>query len=208
MKLHLAISTLVLSSSIACTPDDSQLRDDSLVRDDTQVGDATQADASLKDAYIHGKLEAVYALNTHLSAFAIDTDVNQGIVHLTGTVESDIDRDLAGEIAEGIEDVVDVQNDLQVAPDARAAAERNGSSGRSFGVWIDDATTTATVKSKLLANPNTKGLQVDVDTRGDVVTLTGEVTSGEEKTLAEEIARNSGDVKDVRNQLIVRDNVG
>jgi hypothetical protein len=31
-----------------------------------------------------------------LSAFAIDTDVNSGIVHLTGNVSHDIDRDLAG----------------------------------------------------------------------------------------------------------------
>jgi osmotically-inducible protein OsmY len=61
------------------------------------------------------------------------------------------------------------------------------------------------VKSRLLANPNTDGLQIDVDTRGDVVTLTGEVGSAEEKALAEELVRNTGDVQDVRNQLIVTD---
>jgi len=75
---------------------------------------------------------------------------------------------------------------------------------RSFGAWIDDATTTASVKSRLLGNPNTAGMQIDVDTRGDVVTLSGEVVSAEEKALAEEMARSTGDVKDVRNQLVVR----
>ncbi|HEY5569022.1 MAG TPA: BON domain-containing protein, partial [Gammaproteobacteria bacterium] len=131
------------------------------------------------------------------------------IVHLTGNVESDIDRDLAAELAKGIEGVVEVDNDLEIAADARDAAAPSSSSDsdRSFGVWFDDATTTATVKSRLLANPNTGGLQIDVDTRGDVVTLTGEVGSEEEKALAEELARNTGDVKDVRNQLIVREMV-
>jgi osmotically-inducible protein OsmY len=37
-----------------------------------------------------------------------------------------------------------------------------------------------------------------------VVTLSGQVASSEEKALAEELALNTGDVKDVRNQLVVR----
>jgi osmotically-inducible protein OsmY len=193
MNKHLAITALVITSSFAGMQ---------------AFGD--EAGGAVKDAWIGGKLEAVYALNRHLSAFAITTEVENGIVHLTGDVESDIDRDLAAELAKGIEGVVEVDNDLEIAADARDAAERSSgsdSSGsdRSFGVWIDDATTTATVKSRLLGNPNTDGLQIDVDTRGDVVTLTGEVGSAEEKALAEELARNTGDVKDVRNQLVVRD---
>ena len=194
MNKHLAITALVISSSFAGMQ---------------AFGDEARADGSLKDAWIGGKLEAVYALNRHLSAFAITTEVENGIVHLTGNVESDIDRDLAAELAKGIEGVVEVDNDLEIAADARDAAAPSSSSDsdRSFGVWFDDATTTATVKSRLLANPNTGGLQIDVDTRGDVVTLTGEVGSEEEKALAEELARNTGDVKDVRNQLIVREMV-
>ena len=122
--------------------------------------------------------------------------VTQGVVQLTGKVSSDIDRDLAGELAKGIEGVVDVNNDLQVvARTGDTAATAVGSGDRSFGAWIDDATTTASVKSKLLGNPNTEGLQIDVDTRGDVVTLSGEVASAEEKALAEELTRNTGDVK-------------
>jgi osmotically-inducible protein OsmY len=156
-----------------------------------------------KDAWITGKLEATYALNRHLNAFRIDTETVNGVVHLTGDVETDIDRDLAGELAKGIEGVVSVDNDLSVKANARADVANDGGQ-RSFGVFVDDATTTAMVKSKLLANPNTKGLDIDVDTRGDVVTLNGEVASAEEKQLAEEITRNTGDVKQVRNQLVVK----
>lgn len=158
-----------------------------------------------KDAWIEGKTETVFMLNRHLNSFSIDTDVENGIVHLTGMVESDIDRDLAGELAKGIEAVVEVKNDLKVEPEhARDTASAGGAGeSRSIGAWVDDATTTAAVKSKLIGNPNTKGMKIDVDTRGDVVTLSGQVASAEQKQLAEEIARNTGDVKDVRNQLVV-----
>ena len=161
-----------------------------------------EREGAAKDAWIDGQLEAVYALNRHLSAFAIDTEVDKGIVHLTGKVQADIDRDLAGELAKNIDGVVEVDNNLTIVADARVTPKEG--EDRSFGAWIDDATTTASVKSKLMGNPNTKGMQIDVDTRGDVVTLSGEVASGEEKSLAEELARNTGDVKDVRNQLVVR----
>jgi hyperosmotically inducible periplasmic protein len=136
-----------------------------------------EREGASKDAWIDGKLEAVYALNRHLSAFAIDTEVDQGIVvHLTGRVQHDIDRDLAGELAKNVDGVVEVNDDLTIATDARVT--RAEGEDRSFGAWIDDATTTASVKSKLMGNPNTQGMQIDVDTRGDVVTLSGEVASG------------------------------
>lgn len=175
----------------------------------TQVfaGDFTGA---AKDAWITGKLEAVYALNSHLNPFTIDPDTASGVVHLTGTVESDIDRDLAGELAKGIDGVVSVDNDLKVEANSHSRTAREDAKGehRSFGAWVDDATTTAAVKSKLIGNPNTKGLGIKVETRGDVVTLTGQVSSAEEKQLAGELAKNTGDVKQVRNELSVRKTEG
>jgi len=47
------------------------------------------------------------------------------------------------------------------------------------------------------------GLKIDVDTADDVVTLSGRVGSAEESQLAEEIAKNTGDVEGVRNNLVV-----
>src|SRR5262245_30708125 len=79
-----------------------------------------------KDAWILGKIETVYLLNPHLDGFAIDTDVKNGVVHLTGKVESSIDHDLAGELAKGIDGVVSVDNDLAVDAKARAAMKQGG----------------------------------------------------------------------------------
>src|SRR5215813_6281194 len=85
------------------------------------AGSQAYADFSgdARDAWITGKLEAVYALNPHLDAFSIKTETTAAKVHLTGTVDSAIDRDLAGELAKGIDGVVSVDNDLVVKSGTR-----------------------------------------------------------------------------------------
>jgi len=169
------------------------------------LADSSTFQGATKDAWITGKIETAFVLNGHLNPFAINTDVAAGVVHLTGAVKDDIDRDLAEEVAKGVDGVVNVRNDLTIARSrADAAAQQHSTAGqRDFGSWVDDATTTAAIKSKLVANANTSGLKIDVDTKDDVVTLSGRVGSAEERSLAEQLARNTGDVKDVRNNLVV-----
>lgn len=157
-----------------------------------------------KDAWLTGKVETVFMLNSHLNAFEIDTDVESGVVKLSGTVESDIDKDLAASLAKGVSGVVEVNNELMVDAELERNSEAEDVDGdRRFGTWVDDATTTAAVKSRLIGNEHIKGLKIDVDTRGDVVTLTGRVETDQQKMLAEELASNTGDVKGVRNNLVV-----
>jgi osmotically-inducible protein OsmY len=67
-----------------------------------------------------------------------------------------------------------------------------------------DAVTTAQVMSKLQANQNTRNLQISVETRNGVVRLRGKVSSSEERELAALLARHTGDVMWVRNELVVR----
>lgn len=162
---------------------------------------ASDLKGDAKDSWILGKIETIYLLNPHLNGFTIDTDVTKGAVHLTGKVETAIDSDLAGELAKGVEGVASVDNDLVVDMKARSSVKQDA---KSFAGWVDDATTTAEVKSRLIANSNTHGLKIDVDTQGDVVTLSGAVGSSEEMQLAGQIARNTGGVKDVHNKLNVR----
>jgi osmotically-inducible protein OsmY len=169
----------------------------------TALADASTFSGTTKDAWLTGKIESAFLLNAHLNPFAITTDVDNGIVRLSGMVENDIDRDLALEVARGVNGVVDVKNELRVDADGAAAARQSAAGQRDFGSWVDDATTTAVVKSKLIGNEHTKGGKIDVDTQDDVVTLSGRVSSQTESDLAEQLARNTGDVKDVRNNLVV-----
>ncbi len=161
---------------------------------------------AVKDAWIDGRLEAAYTFNEHLNPFAIDTEVENGVVTLSGRVESDIDRDLAAEIARGLDGVLEVNNLLEVGGEVEPANVRNESveERRSFGQWVNDATTSAALKAALIRNENIRARDIDVETRDDVVTLRGEVGSEAEKDLIEQLARNHRDVRDVRNELQVR----
>jgi osmotically-inducible protein OsmY len=163
----------------------------------------TNTTTAVEDAMIHGKLEATYALNRHLSAFAIDTDVDNGVVTLSGTVPTDIDRDLATEIARGVEGVKAVNSERLVsAANARDTSEK-GQRRQAFAAWVDDTTTAAAVKSKLIGNDNIRARDIDVDSEDDVVTLRGHVESDEQSQLAEQLARNTEEVRDVRNELVI-----
>jgi hyperosmotically inducible protein len=66
-----------------------------------------------------------------------------------------------------------------------------------------DAATTAAVKTKLLGDTKVAGLNINVDTKNNVVTLTGKVKSAAERTEAVRLARTTTGVKDVVNKLTV-----
>jgi osmotically-inducible protein OsmY len=54
-----------------------------------------------------------------------------------------------------------------------------------------------------MADVDTKGVEIDVDTQGNVVTLSGRVDTRDESAAAERIAMETGDVESVRNNLVV-----
>jgi hyperosmotically inducible periplasmic protein len=66
-----------------------------------------------------------------------------------------------------------------------------------------DAATTAAVKTKLLADTKVGGLGIDVDTKDNVVTLSGKVRSTAERTEALRLARTTTGVKNVVSKLVV-----
>lgn len=154
----------------------------------------------LTEARQEGSVWTAFALNRHLSPFAIDVDIEQGVAVLTGEVESDVDRDLAEQVALGVEGVTSVDNQLRVTGED---VKRNESGDRPFSARFNDATTTATVKSKLLWNRNTDGLDAKVSTQDGVVTLEGQADSEAASELAERLARNTDGVRRVENNLTV-----
>lgn len=163
--------------------------------------------SSIHDAWIRGKVEMALLLNRYLNGFRIHTDVERSAVKLTGTVDTDIDRDLAGQIAEGIDGVRSVRNDLKVVPDDKGRNSAASEKHRKFLQYIDDVSTTARVKSKFLLNKNVSGTRINVDTSNGIVTLHGEVDNGEQRELALKIAANTGSVRKVIDKLKVRDTV-
>src|SRR6267154_1061121 len=68
----------------------------------------------------------------------------------------------------------------------------------------DDAAITAKVKAAILAEPGLKSLQINVDTNGATVTLSGNVANADLKERAKQIASNTSGVKGVVDQLAVK----
>lgn len=160
----------------------------------------------LNEARLEGQLWAAYALNEHLSAFDIDIEVSQSEAILSGQVEEDVQKDLAEQVALGMDGIERVDNRIEVAGDE--AVRREDGEERTFGDRISDATTTATVKSKLLWNRNTGGLAINVSTEGGEVLLEGEADSDASKALAERLAANTDGVQAVDNRIRVTDGDG
>ena len=70
--------------------------------------------SELTDAKIATVIKTRLLMDTDISGFDIDVDVENGVVTLTGDVDSDAERDLAVEIAKNAYDVKDVESNLRV----------------------------------------------------------------------------------------------
>lgn len=157
----------------------------------------------LSEARIEGQIVATYALNRHLNPFEFQIEVDGDTVMLSGEVDEAIDKDLAEQVALGVDGVKTVKNHIKVNENYKPKPSQD-SNERGFSEAVSDATTTASVKSMLLWNGNTDGMDINVDTHHGIVTLTGTVDSGAEKELAERLAENTDGVRDVENKLKVK----
>jgi osmotically-inducible protein OsmY len=201
------ISKIVAASILAACPIaySQGLADNTTESSRSMDESVEQGQSAVKDAWLHGRLESALLFNEELNSFDIDTDVRNGVASLKGAVESDIDRNLAGEIAESIEGISGVSNELVVdkakanmASRSEMAREREG-----FKQSVLNATLTARIKSQLLMNGNTTGTDINVDSKDGIVTLSGSVETDEEKELAIRIASNTSGAQSVNDRLTV-----
>lgn len=153
------------------------------------------------DPLITGKVKASLAVDSNVRATQIEVATKDGVVTLTGNIDSQAEKDRALEIARstnGVKNVVDMIA-VRTGAESGDAPDPN----RTVGEHVDDAVITAAVKTHLLEDPMVKGSQIDVDTRAGVVFLTGSVRSQAESQRAVEVARATEHVKDVRANLNV-----
>lgn len=73
-----------------------------------------------------------------------------------------------------------------------------------LGTSIDDATITAKVKSAILAEPGLSALQINVDTKNGIVTLSGTVDGVDHREKANAIASSVAGVNRVENNLTLK----
>lgn len=74
----------------------------------------------------------------------------------------------------------------------------------TVGEYIDDATITTQVKSRMVENKQVDAAAISVETLDGVVMLSGFAKNASERATAAEIARGVKGVKAVRNEIAVR----
>src|SRR5499426_215540 len=76
--------------------------------------------------------------------------------------------------------------------------------GQTAGQYVDDTTITSSVKANLIGDKTANLTRIEVDTTNQMVTLNGIVESADQKAKAEQLARQVGGVKSVKNNLQVQ----
>ncbi|GAC16717.1 BON domain-containing protein [Aliiglaciecola lipolytica] len=153
-----------------------------------------------KDAWIDGKAETTLLFNGNLDSFDIDTDVNNGVVTLTGKVDTEVDKALAEELILSLDGVEDVDNKLTVFNEDKAGEDDETSEVMQT---LKDSKVASVVKTRLLFESEVSGTDINVEVEDGVVTLIGELDSEAELELAVAIAENTNDVKSVVSKLTV-----
>jgi hyperosmotically inducible protein len=87
---------------------------------------------------------------------------------------------------------------------ASTAGDKMATTTQKAGDKVDDAAITTKVKTALMAEPGLRSLEINVDTRDNVVTLNGTVDSQEKKQRAMQIAQGVEGVKSVSDNLVVK----
>ena len=146
------------------------------------------AKTAVTDSWLTSKTKIALFADDRVKGSQVHVETVDGVVNLRGKVDSPEAKAAATSIAEGIEGVKSVKNNLQVVAPANRKA-----------VDAKDADIAKAVESKLSRENDLK--KIDVRADAGVVTLTGEVPTIVASARASEMAREVNGVRSVKNQL-------
>ena len=128
----------------------------------------------------------------NLDAVDADYDASERVVHVTGTVSSESDRQRAGDIVEqAVNNGARVANEVTVAGgDERIADDLDGGIETRLENLVE-------------LDPALKDHSISFDANNGVVTITGRVPTAGDKERVDKMARSEEGVRDVTNALEV-----
>lgn len=169
---------------------------------------------TIDDASITAGVKSELLADERTEGFDINVDTKNGHVVLRGGADSLADKLAATELAHKVTGVKSVDNRIVIAADGserRQEANTATASGEvreaaeEAGDEVNDAWITGKVKSQLLADDKTPGLNIDVDTENRIVSLKGRVPSLAARNEAIRIARHTKGVHGVdADELVVQ----
>ena len=144
--------------------------------------------AEVADSWLTAKTKIALYSDERVKGRQIGVETVKGTVMLRGKVDSDEARTAAASIAQGVEHVKAVKNDLQIV----AVGDRKATD-------ISDKDITRQIESRF--SKTSQLSKVDVRTDGGMVTLTGAAPSIGASARASELARDVSGVRAVKNEL-------
>lgn len=132
---------------------------------------------------------------------------------LAGCNKDDSDKTLGQRMDESVqaskEKMAEAQNKADAAGDkmkqeASQASDKMKEKADAAGKVLDDTAITASVRAKIVSEPDLSNMDVKVDTKEGIVTLDGKAKTADAKDRATLVARSVEGVKDVNNNLSVQ----
>jgi hyperosmotically inducible protein len=177
MKMHLILFFVLLFAISGCTG--------------TNKAGENRVERMMDDSTITTRINHEMVKDDDVKARQIDVDTIGGHVTLTGVVATRKESTRAIQIAKRVPGVKSVTNNLQIGE-------------RSYGNIWDDNLIGNKIKAKLIAEPEVRSLNIDVDVYLGVVTLTGVVSSKYQKDRAIQLSRSTDGTVKVIDNLKVR----
>lgn len=189
MKKTAIILTLALMPMLAVTGE----------KGDPKKNEKTVAE-SMSNAQIYSTLWAKYALDDNLNPFDMDIEVENKTIWLKGEVDTEAEKRLAGEIAESMNGINEIKNQLVVNNDGTRGTDDLVANTKKA---TQETARDVSIETRLAFNRHTMGNDVDVTVEGNKATLTGTVETDKAYAVAETIAQDTTGIESVDNQIKV-----
>jgi len=146
----------------------------------------------IDDSTVNASVKAALLEAKGVPSTGIVVETYKGVVLLSGFVETQVQKDAAGKAASDVSGAKKVHNAVAVQP------------ATSMGTKLDDTVITGKVKAALMDDKDVKSGQINVETRGGVVSLGGFVTGSKMQKRAIELAKGVSGVKSVVDAMYVK----
>jgi hyperosmotically inducible protein len=178
------------------------------------------AKTALADSWITTQVYAKFFADRDIKGRNLTVHTDRGVVTLTGAVESATEHDRAVSTAKSVDGVKQVVDKLSMVAPGKAAGH-SGPSGTvsrdaeslkahaktaadRVGKEISDTLVTSKVQAMFYLDRDVKAADIDVTTRGGIVTLTGAVANEAVRKKAVADARSTDGVKQVVDKLTIK----
>jgi hyperosmotically inducible protein len=175
------------------------------VQDMLLVGAPANSEEAREAAWITTQIQARYFADSVIDGGDIDVATNDGVVTLSGRVNSAAEKSDAVAVARSIEGVTRVDDRLVVEPMPQPTVATTGTlpSATIPLAPIDDERVSTSIQAKYFVDNMLKGRRIEVNTSNGVVTLRGEVASDLERAQALLLARTTEGAQRVEDSLAV-----